>query len=223
MAAILFGFGLFVSLSAHSHHPPASAGTRCTLLRWCRGCLGAVLMAAATSALRKGARPLHDAASAKLTAKAERRKRRKAAKATAVSVEPTNATEAPEPPAAPDTSPEMEVEPAAPDTQALATGAAARRRRAWCPTAQEPSTINHYHGCHRRRLRSSSPRPRSDLVPRLSSLQQRRGPRQGVQRRRAGRRGAASYRAVAPAHRAGPLHPEAACGGLPASPCDPMG
>ena len=223
MAAILFGFGLFVSLSAHSHHPPASAGTRCTLLRWCRGCLGAVLMAAATSALRKGARPLHDAASAKLTAKAERRKRRKAAKAAAASVEPTNATEAPEPPSAPDTSPEMEVEPAAPDAQALATGAAARRRRAWCPTAQEPSTINHYHGCHRRRLRSGSPRPRSDLVPRLSSLQQRRGPRQGVQRRRAGRRGAASYRAVAPAHRAGPLHPEAACGGLPASPCDPMG
>ena len=223
MAAILFGFGLFVSLSAHSHHPPASAGTRCTLLRWCRGCLGAVLMAAATSALRKGARPLHDAASAKLTAKAERRKRRKAAKAAAASVEPTNATEAPEPPSAPDTSPEMEVEPAAPDTQALATGAAARRRRAWCPTAQEPSTINHYHGCHRRRLRSGSPRPRSDLVPRLSSLQQRRGPRQGVQRRRAGRRGAASYRAVAPAHRAGPLHPEAACGSLPVSPCDPMG
>ena len=107
--------------------------------------------------------------------------------------------------------------------QPLAPGAAARRRRAWCPTAQEPSTIDHYHGCHRRRLRSSSPRPRSDLVPRLSSLQQRRGPRQGVQRRRAGRRGAASYRAVAPAHRAGPLHPEAACGGLPASPCDPMG
>ena len=105
--------------------------------------------------------------SAKLTAKAERRKRRKAAKAAAASVEPTNATEAPEPPSAPDTSPEMEVEPAAPDTQALATGAAARRRRAWCPTAQEPSTINHYHGCHRRRLRSSSPRPRSDLVPRL--------------------------------------------------------
>ena len=223
MAAILFGFGLFVSLSAHSHHPPASAGTRCTLLRWCRGCLGAVLMAAATSALRKGARPLHDAASAKLTAKAERRKRRKAAKAAAASVEPTNATEAPEPPSAPDTSPEMEVEPAAPDAQALATGAAARRRRAWCPTAQEPSTINHYHGCHRRRLRSSSPRPRSDLVPRLSSLQQRRGPRQGVQRRRAGGRGAASYRAVAPAHRAGPLHPEAACGSLPVSPCDPLG
>ena len=223
MAAILFGFGLFVSLSAHSHHPPASAGTRCTLLRWCRGCLGAVLMAAATSALRKGARPLHDAASAKLTAKAERRKRRKAAKAAAASVEPTNATEAPEPPSAPDTSPEMEVEPAAPDTQALATGAAARRRRAWCPTAQEPSTINHYHGCHRRRLRSSSPRPRSDLVPRLSSLQQRRGPRQGVQRRRAGGRGAASYRVVAPAHRAGPLHPEAACGSLPVSPCDPLG
>ena len=161
--------------------------------------------------------------SAKLTAKAERRKRRKAAKAAAASVEPTNATEAPEPPSAPDTSPEMEVEPAAPDAQALATGAAARRRRAWCPTAQEPSTINHYHGCHRRRLRSSSPRPRSDLVPRLSSLQQRRGPRQGVQRRRAGGRGAASYRAVAPAHRAGPLHPEAACGSLPVSPCDPMG
>ena len=137
--------------------------------------------------------------------------------------EPTVATEAPEPPAAPDTSPEMEVEPAAPDAQALATGAAARRRRAWCPTAQEPSTINHYHGCHRRRLRSSSPRPRSDLVPRLSSLQQRRGPRQGVQRRRAGGRGAASYRAVAPAHRAGPLHPEAACGKLPVSPCDPLG
>ena len=223
MAAILFGFGLFVSLSAHSHHPPASAGTRCTLLRWCRGCLGAVLMAAATSALRKGARPLHDAASAKLTAKAERRKRRKAAKAAAASVEPTNATEAPEPPSAPDTSPEMEVEPAAPDAQSLATGAAARRRRAWCPTAQEPSTINNYHGCHRRRLRSGSPRPRSDLVPRLSSLQQRRGPRQGVQRRRARGRGAASYRAVAPAHRAGPLHPEAACGSLPVSPCDPLG
>ena len=53
--------------------------------------------------------------SAKLTAKAERRKRRKAAKAAAASVEPTNATEAPEPPSAPDTSPEMEVEPAAPD------------------------------------------------------------------------------------------------------------
>ena len=35
--------------------------------------------------------------SAKLTAKAERRKRRKAAKAAAASVEPTNATEAPEP------------------------------------------------------------------------------------------------------------------------------
>ena len=101
--------------------------------------------------------------------------------------------------------------------------AAARRRRAWCPTAHEPSTINHYHGCHRRRLRSSSPRPRSDLVPRLSSLQQRRGPRQGVQRRRARGRGAASYRAVAPAHRAGPLHPEAACGSLPVSPCDPLG
>ena len=101
--------------------------------------------------------------------------------------------------------------------------AAARRRRAWCPTAQEPSTINHYHGCHRRRLRSGSPRPRSDLVPRLSSLQQRRGPRQGVQRRRARGRGAASYRAVAPAHRAGPLHPEAACGSLPVSPCDPLG
>ena len=50
--------------------------------------------------------------SAKLTAKAERRKRRKAAKAAAASVEPTNATEAPEPPSAPDTSPEMEVEPA---------------------------------------------------------------------------------------------------------------
>jgi hypothetical protein len=109
------------------------------------------------------------------------------------------------------------------EAQALATGAAARRRRAWCPTAHEPSTINHYHGCHRRRLRSSSPRPRSDLVPRLSSLQQRRGPRQGVQRRRAGGRGAASYRAVAPAHRAGPLHPEAACGSLPVSPCDPLG
>mmetsp|Transcript_39236 Transcript_39236/g.129876 ORF Transcript_39236/g.129876 Transcript_39236/m.129876 type:complete len:141 (+) Transcript_39236:101-523(+) len=134
-----------------------------------------------------------------MTGDAERRKRRKAAEAAAVSVEPTGATEA------------------------LATGAAARRRRAWCPTAQEPSTINHYHGCHRRRLRSSSPRPRSDLVPRLSSLQQRRGPRQGVQRRRAGGRGAASYRAVAPAHRAGPLHPEAACGSLPVSPCDPMG
>ena len=85
--------------------------------------------------------------------------------------EPTVATEAPEPPAAPDTSPEMEVEPAAPDAQALATGAADRRRRAWCPTAQEPSTINNCHGCHRQRLRSSSPRPRSDLVPRLSSLQ----------------------------------------------------
>ena len=109
------------------------------------------------------------------------------------------------------------------DAQALAPGAAARRRRAWCPTAHEPSTINHYHGCHRRRLRSSSPRPRSDLVPRLSSLQQRRGPRQGVQRRRAGGRSAASYWAVAPAHRAGPLHPEAACGSLPVSPCDPMG
>ena len=223
MAAILFGFGLFVSLSAHSHHPPASAGTRCTLLRWCRGCLGAVLMAAATSALRKGARPLHDRCTMPLTAKAERRKRRKASEVAAASVEPEVATEAPEPPAAPDTSPEMEVEPAAPDAQALATGAAARRRRAWCPTAQEPSTINHYHGCHRRRLRSSSPRPRSDLVPRLSSLQQRRGPRQGVQRRRAGRRGAASYRAVAPAYRVGPLHPEAACGSLPVSPCDPLG
>ncbi|EOD13668.1 hypothetical protein EMIHUDRAFT_205877 [Emiliania huxleyi CCMP1516] len=37
--------------------------------------------------------------------------------------EPTVATEAPEPPAAPDTSPKMEVEPAAPDAQALATGA----------------------------------------------------------------------------------------------------
>ena len=108
------------------------------------------------------------------------------------------------------------------DAQALAPGAAPRRRRAWCPTAQEPSTISHYHGCHRRRLRSSSPRPRSDLVPRLSSLQ-RRGPRQGVQRRRAGGRGAASYRAVAPAHRTGPLHPEAACGSLPVSPCDPLG
>ena len=158
-----------------------------------------------------------------MTGDAERRKRRKATEAVAASVEPAVATEAPEPPAAPDTSPEMEVEPAAPDAQALATGAAARRRRAWCPTAQEPSTINNYHGCHRRRLRSGSPRPRSDLVPRLSSLQQRRGPRQGVQRRRAGRRGAASYRAVAPAYRVGPLHPEAACGGLPASPCDPMG
>ena len=43
--------------------------------------------------------------------------------------EPTVATEAPEPPAAPDTSPEMEVEPAAPDAQALATGAAARPGR----------------------------------------------------------------------------------------------
>ena len=158
-----------------------------------------------------------------MTGDAERRKRRKATEAVAASVEPAVATEAPEPPAAPDTSPEMEVEPAAPDAQALATGAAARRRRAWCPTAQEPSTIDHYHGCHRRRLRSSSPRPRSDLVPRLSSLQQRRGPRQGVQRRRAGGRGAASYRAVAPAHRAGPLHPEAACGSLPVSPCDPLG
>ena len=61
VAAIVFGFGLFVSLSAHSHHPPASAGARCTFLRWCRGCLGAVLMAVANSALRKGARPLHDA------------------------------------------------------------------------------------------------------------------------------------------------------------------
>ena len=91
------------------------------------------------------------------------------------------------------------------------------------PDGSEPSTINHYHGCHRRRLRSSSPRPRSDLVPRLLSLQQRRGPRQGVQRRRAGGRGAASYRVVAPAHRAGPLHPEAACGSLPVSPCDPLG
>mmetsp|Transcript_6617 Transcript_6617/g.22072 ORF Transcript_6617/g.22072 Transcript_6617/m.22072 type:complete len:161 (+) Transcript_6617:992-1474(+) len=158
-----------------------------------------------------------------LTAKAERRKRRKASEVAAASVEPEVATEAPEPPAEPHNESEMEVEPAAPDSQALATGAAARRRRAWCPTAQEPSTINHYHGCHRRRLRSSSPRPRSDLVPRLSSLQQRRGPRQGVQRRRAGGRGAASYRAVAPAHRAGPLHPEAACGSLPVSPCDPLG
>ena len=110
-----------------------------------------------------------------MTGDAERRKRRKAAEAAAVSVEPTGATEAPEPPAAPDNSPEREVEPAAPDAQALATGAAARRRRAWCPTAQEPSTINHYHGCHRRRLRSSSPRPRSDLVPRLSSLQRTLG------------------------------------------------
>mmetsp|Transcript_32521 Transcript_32521/g.96074 ORF Transcript_32521/g.96074 Transcript_32521/m.96074 type:complete len:165 (+) Transcript_32521:389-883(+) len=158
-----------------------------------------------------------------MTGDAERRKRRKATEAVAASVEPAVATEAPEPPAEPHNESEMEVEPAAPDAQALATGAAARRRRAWCPTAQEPSTINNYHGCHRRRLRSSSPRPRSDLVPRLSSLQQRRGPRQGVQRRRAGGRGAASYRAVAPAHRAGPLHPEAACGSLPVSPCDPLG
>ena len=120
-----------------------------------------------------------------MTGDAERRKRRKATEAVAASVEPAVATEAPEPPAEPHNESEMEVEPAAPDSQALATGAAARRRRAWCPTAQEPSTINNYHGCHRRRLRSSSPRPRSDLVPRLSSLQ-RRGPRQGVQRRRAG-------------------------------------
>jgi len=36
-------------------------------------------------------------------------------------------------------------------------------------------------------------------------------------------RGAPSYRAVALAHRAGPLHPEAACGSLPVSPCDPLG
>ena len=139
-----------------------------------------------------------------MTGDAERRKRRKAAEAAAVSVEPTGATEAPEPPAAPDNSPEREVEPAAPDAQALATGAAARRRRAWCPTAQEPSTINHYHGCHRRRLRSSSPRPRSDLVPRLSSLQQRRGPRQGVQRRRAGGRGGPATGSLPPPTAPGP-------------------
>ena len=105
-----------------------------------------------------------------MTGDAERRKRRKATEGVAASVEPAVATEAPEPPAAPDTSPEMEVEPAAPDAQALATGAAARRRRAWCPTAQEPSTINHYHGCHRRRLPSSSPRPRSDLVGKCTSM-----------------------------------------------------
>ena len=47
-----------------------------------------------------------------MTGDAERRKRRKAAEAAAVSVEPTGATEAPEPPAAPDNSPEREVEPA---------------------------------------------------------------------------------------------------------------
>ena len=105
---ILFGFGLFVSLSAHSHHPHASAGTRCTLLRWCRGCLGAVLMAVATSALRKGARPLHDRCTMPLTAKAERRKRRKASEVAAASVEPTVATEAPEPPAESHNEPEME-------------------------------------------------------------------------------------------------------------------
>ena len=109
------------------------------------------------------------------------------------------------------------------DAQALAPGAAARRRRAWCPTAQEPSTINHYHGCHRRRLRSSSPRPRSDLVPRLSSLQQRRGPRQGVQRRRAGWRGAARLpdRCPRPPRRA--PSPGGGLQQLPMSPCDPLG
>ena len=53
-----------------------------------------------------------------MTGDAERRKRRKAAEAAAVSVEPTGATEAPEPPAAPDNSPEREVEPAAPDQTA---------------------------------------------------------------------------------------------------------
>ena len=115
-----------------------------------------------------------------MTGDAERRKRRKATEAVAASVEPAVATEAPEPPAEPHNESEMEVEPAAPDSQALATGAAARRRRAWCPTAQEPSTINHSHGCHRRRLRSSSPRPRSDLVPRLSSLQRRRAAARGA-------------------------------------------
>ena len=107
--------------------------------------------------------------------------------------------------------------------QPLAPGAAARRRRAWCPTAQEPSTIDHYHGCHRRRLRSSSPRPRSDLVPRLSSLQQRRGPRQGVQRRRAGWRGAARLpdRCPRPPRRA--PSPGGGLRQLPMSPCDPLG
>ena len=182
-----------------------------------------MLSLAATSTLRNGTQLCAMGRKSGMTGDAERRKRRKATEAVAASVEPAVATEAPEPPAAPDTSPEMEVEPAAPDAQALATGAAARRRRAWCPTAQEPSTINHYHGCHRRRLRSSSPRPRSDLVPRLSSLQQRRGPRQGVQRRRAGWRGAARLpdRCPRPPRRA--PSPGGGLRQLPMSPCDPLG
>ena len=61
-----------------------------------------------------------------MTGDAERRKRRKATEAVAASVEPAVATEAPEPPAEPHNESEME---AAPDSQALATGAAARRRR----------------------------------------------------------------------------------------------
>ena len=75
-------------------------------------------MAAATSALRKGARPLHDRCTMPLTAKAERRKRRKASEVAAASVEPEVATEAPEPPAEPHNESEMEVEPAAPDQTA---------------------------------------------------------------------------------------------------------
>ena len=59
-------------------------------------------MAAATSALRKGARSLHDRCTMPLTAKAERRKRRKASEAAAASVKSTDATEAPEELEAPD-------------------------------------------------------------------------------------------------------------------------
>ena len=98
-------------------------------------------MAAATSALRKGARPLHDRCTMPLTAKAERRKRRKASEVAAASVEPTVATEAPEPPAEPHNESEMEVEPAAPDQTAnrllLMTAeheaAVARRVPGGCP------------------------------------------------------------------------------------------
>ena len=71
-----------------------------------------MLSLAATSALRNGTQLGAMGRKSGMTGDAERRKRRKAAEAAAVSVEPTGATEAPEPPAAPDNSPEREVEPA---------------------------------------------------------------------------------------------------------------
>ena len=81
-----------------------------------------------------------------MTGDAERRKRRKASEAAAASVKSTVATEAPEPPAAPDNSPEMEVEPVAPDQNRLLlmtaeheAAMAALRRRAAAPPS--PPTV----------------------------------------------------------------------------------